>query len=92
MPSGALLIDTPGIRELGMWGGEDALGNAFADIDELATGCAFGDCTHVSEPKCAVKAALKSGELDAERFGSYLKLKGELAASTRKSQRPPRRR
>ncbi len=92
LPSGALLIDTPGIRELGMWGGEDALGNAFADIDELATGCAFGDCTHVSEPKCAVKAALKSGELDAERFGSYLKLKGELAASTRKSQRPPRRR
>jgi ribosome biogenesis GTPase len=92
MPSGALLIDTPGIRELGMWGGEDALGNAFTDIDDLARGCAFGDCGHGTEPRCAVQAALKSGALDPKRFESYLKLKGELAASTRKSQRPPRRR
>ncbi len=92
LPSGALLIDTPGIRELGMWGGEDALGEAFSDVDDLAASCAFSDCKHVTEPRCAVRAAMKSGALDPKRFESYLKLKGELAASTRKSQRPPRKR
>ena len=92
LPSGALLIDTPGIRELGMWGGEEALGEAFSDVDELAAGCAFSDCTHRSEPRCAVRAALESGTLDADRFGSYLKLREEIAAASRRSSRPPRRR
>lgn len=92
LPSGALLIDTPGIRELGMWGGEEALGEAFSDVDELAAGCAFSDCTHRSEPRCAVRAALESGALDADRFGSYLKLREEIAAASRRSSRPPRRR
>lgn len=92
LPSGALLIDTPGIRELGMWGGEEALGEAFSDVDELAAGCAFSDCTHRSEPRCAVRAALESGSLDADRFGSYLKLREEIAAASRRSSRPPRRR
>ena len=92
LPSGALLIDTPGIRELGAWGGEVALGEAFSDVDELALSCAFTDCTHRREPRCAVRAALESGALDAERFGSYLKLKEELAGNARRSQRPPRRR
>lgn len=83
LPSGALLIDTPGIRELGLLGGGDALGEAFADIEALALSCAFGDCTHVSEPRCAVRAALESGALDKERFESYLKLKEELVPSRR---------
>lgn len=92
LPSGALLIDTPGVRELGAWGGEEALGEAFSDVDELALACAFSDCTHRREPRCAVRAAVERGELDPERFGSYLKLKEELASAARRSQRPPRRR
>lgn len=92
LPSGALLIDTPGVRELGMSGCEEGLGEAFSEIDALAAGCAFGDCQHQTEPRCAVRAALASGELDAERFGSYVKLKAEIAAAAKKSQRPPRRR
>lgn len=93
LPSGALLVDTPGVREMGLFGvgGEDALGEAFADVESVVTGCAFSDCTHRNEPRCAVRAALASGELPPERFASYLKLKEELASAQRKSQRPRRR-
>lgn len=91
LPSGALLIDTPGIRELGMLRGEDALGEAFSDIDALTAACAFSDCTHGSEPRCAVRAAVESGALDPERLKSYLKLKGELAAGAPRRGRPRRR-
>jgi ribosome biogenesis GTPase len=92
LPSGALLVDTPGIRELGLLGGEeDALGEAFADIESLLAGCAFADCAHRTEPGCAVKAALASGELAPERLGSYLKLKEEMSAAQRKGQRQRRR-
>jgi len=91
LPSGALLIDTPGIRELGLLGGENALGEAFADIENLAASCAFSDCTHGAEPRCAVKGALASGALDAERYASYLKLKEELIAPSRRAPRSRRR-
>jgi ribosome biogenesis GTPase / thiamine phosphate phosphatase len=91
LPSGALLIDTPGVRELGMIGGEEALGEAFADVEALVAECAFGDCTHRSEPRCAVKAALASGALDPERLASYLKLKDEVVASQRRGPRSRRR-
>lgn len=84
LPSGALLVDTPGVREMGLFGGEEALGEAFADIESLVARCAFGDCTHRTEPRCAVKAALASGELPAERLASYLKLKEELSAGQRR--------
>lgn len=91
LPSGALLIDTPGVRELGFFGGEDSLGEAFADIDVLIAQCAFTDCTHRNEPRCAVKSALESGELDPARLASYLKLKDEVAASQRRGPRSRRR-
>jgi ribosome biogenesis GTPase / thiamine phosphate phosphatase len=78
LPSGALLIDTPGLRELQVWEGD--LSSAFADIAELAGSCRFNDCAHVSEPDCAVRAALETGELDSERWASYLKLQRELRA------------
>lgn len=92
LPSGALLVDTPGIRELGLLGGEeDALGEAFADVEALVARCAFADCTHRTEPRCAVKAALASGELPEQRFASYLKLREELSAAQRKGQRGRRR-
>lgn len=74
-----MVIDTPGIRELQLWdsGGID---EAFSDIDELASRCRFNDCTHASEPGCAVMAALASGELPRERYESWRKLQRELRA------------
>lgn len=78
LPGGAMVIDTPGMRELGMWDVSSGLGEAFADVAEvLACGCKFSDCRHQSEPGCAVTAAIASGVLSAERWESYLKLKHE---------------
>ena len=75
--NGALLIDTPGLRELQLWDGD--LDRAFADIGELTTQCRFTDCSHRTEPGCAVLAALADGSLDPERWTSYGKLERELA-------------
>ena len=77
LENGAILIDTPGMRELGLLGAGDGLEESFADIQELAGRCRFGDCAHAQEPGCAVRAALESGELDEDRFQSYLKLRRE---------------
>jgi ribosome biogenesis GTPase len=88
LPSGALILDTPGMRELGMWDSEGGVEAAFADfraeIEELAEGCKFRDCAHEREPGCAVRAALEDGRLDAERWESWNKLKRELAFEKRK--------
>jgi ribosome biogenesis GTPase / thiamine phosphate phosphatase len=78
LPQGGCLIDTPGMRELKLTGEEDLQAGQFADIDSLAMLCRFGDCAHQSEPGCAVRAALDSGELDPERWASYQKLRDEL--------------
>ncbi len=78
LPSGALLVDTPGLRELQVWEGD--VDSAFADIAELAAACRFNDCAHDTEPDCAVQAALETGALDPERWASYLKLQRELRA------------
>jgi len=78
---GGLVIDTPGMRELQLWEGDDdagGLGDAFADIEQLAAGCRFADCAHQSEPACAVLDAVASGALPAERLASYRKLLREL--------------
>ncbi len=79
MPAGALLIDTPGIRSLGVAGAADGLENAFADISDLAEGCRFRDCHHDGEPGCAVQAAIDDGRLDQARFASHRKLEREAA-------------
>lgn len=79
LPSGGLLIDTPGMRELQLWTDETSLQSAFADIEDLAQQCRFRDCTHMTEPECAVRAALASGELDEGRYHSYRKQQKELA-------------
>ena len=78
LPSGALLIDTPGLRELQLWGDEASLSSAFPEIEELAAECKFNDCRHTGEPGCAVQAALASGELEQSRYESYLELQREL--------------
>ncbi|HEY3335845.1 MAG TPA: ribosome small subunit-dependent GTPase A [Candidatus Limnocylindrales bacterium] len=85
LPGGALLIDTPGIRSLGVAGASDGLDPAFADIAELALACRFSDCRHAGEPGCAIAAALTSGRLSAERLASHRKLEREAAHVARAS-------
>ena len=87
-PMGALVIDTPGMRELQLWGIEEGVEDTFADIAAFAARCKFGNCGHTNEPGCAVRAALAAGELQAQRFESYLKLKGEKAASVPARKKP----
>lgn len=77
---GALVIDTPGIRELQLWDANAGFGDSFADVDEVAASCRFRDCRHEREPGCAVVAAAARGEIPADRMASYKKLKGEQAA------------
>jgi ribosome biogenesis GTPase / thiamine phosphate phosphatase len=79
LPGGALLLDTPGMRELALWGGEEGAGAAFSEIESLAQRCRFPDCRHQSEPGCAVLAAVETGELPAERLANYDKLLKEEA-------------
>jgi ribosome biogenesis GTPase / thiamine phosphate phosphatase len=89
MPGGAILIDTPGLRELQVWEGD--LDSAFADIAELAAQCKFNDCAHSTEPDCAVRDALETGGLDPDRWRNYVKLQRELrsieARSSKRLQR-----
>ena len=78
LPAGGAVIDTPGMRELQLWGDEGALDDAFEDIEGLAGNCRFTECHHGREPGCAVRAAIQRGDIDAARFQSYLRLKREL--------------
>jgi ribosome biogenesis GTPase len=76
LPDGSILVDTPGLRELQVWEGD--VDRAFSDVAELAAQCRFNDCAHETEPDCAIREALESGALTAERWASYLKLEREL--------------
>jgi len=81
LPGGGLVIDTPGLRELQLWDvGSAGLDATFADVEELAADCRFGDCSHTHEPECAVLDAVESGELPGERLHSWRKLQRELRA------------
>ncbi len=84
LPGGALLIDTPGLRELQLWDAAEGVSRAFADIDALAAECRFGDCKHENEPGCAVRAALSSGTLDEARLENRRKLLREQEFLRRK--------
>ncbi len=77
LKSGVMIIDTPGMRELGMWDVSEGLGDAFADVERFLGKCRFSDCRHESEPGCAIKAAIDAGELDVRRWESYRKLNEE---------------
>lgn len=85
LPSGGMIIDTPGLREAQLWEGEDALSGVFQDIEDLALQCRFADCSHDTEPGCAINAAIADGSLDPDRFRSYRKLQRELRAVAAKS-------
>jgi ribosome biogenesis GTPase / thiamine phosphate phosphatase len=81
LPGGALVIDTPGMREIQLWDVGEGLGEVFDDIQSLAAGCRFRDCGHRAEPGCAVRQAVEEGVLDAGRLGNYLKLQDEIRAT-----------
>jgi ribosome biogenesis GTPase len=78
LPGGGAVIDTPGMREIQIWGDETSLDNAFGDIARLAENCRFANCRHDKEPGCAVREALDNGELDAGHFRNYLQLQREI--------------
>ncbi len=84
LPSGAYLIDTPGMRELALWAEDSDISDAFSDIEELAAHCRFTDCAHEREPGCAVQAALGTS-LDSNRLANYKKLLREQAFLARKT-------
>ena len=83
LPGGGLMIDTPGMRELGLLDDAGGVDVSFADVTALAEGCKFRDCAHAGEPGCAVEAAVDAGTLPAERLASYRKLLREIAAAER---------
>ncbi len=77
LPGGGHIIDMPGVRGLGLWDAEEGIGAAFSDVEELAQGCRFRDCSHANEPGCAVRAAVDEGSLSPARLESYLRLRDE---------------
>ena len=79
LPGGALVIDTPGIRELGLWDSREGISLAFAEVEELFSQCRFSDCTHRNEPGCAVLAALEDGRLAPEQWKTYQAQQKETA-------------
>ena len=79
LQSGVMVIDTPGMRELGMWDVSEGLSDAFSDVEQFLGRCRFSDCKHESEPGCAIKAAIDARELDTARWESYRKLQEEAA-------------
>ncbi|MFG0251251.1 MAG: ribosome small subunit-dependent GTPase A, partial [Phycisphaerales bacterium JB038] len=83
LPEGGILIDTPGLRTVRLWLDEVSLQHTYSDIDALAEGCRFRDCTHTHEPGCAVQAALRAGELDGGRLDRYLVLREEAQLTNR---------
>ena len=85
LANGAFLIDTPGMRELGLWDSADGIDAAFRDIEALSRSCRFSNCTHAKEPGCAVQKALKDGTLDQARWDSFRKLKRENASAANNS-------
>ncbi len=83
VPGGGVLIDTPGLRSVGLTGAEGGVALTFPDIEEVGASCRFRDCRHVNEPGCAVVAAVGGGRLDADRLDSYRKVQGEMAESAK---------
>ncbi|WOV88373.1 ribosome small subunit-dependent GTPase A [Sporosarcina oncorhynchi] len=85
LPDGGVLIDTPGMREFQLWNDSESVEGGFSDIEALSESCKFNDCSHKSEPGCAIQQALEDGELAEDRFASYVKLQREIAYLDRKT-------
>jgi ribosome biogenesis GTPase len=91
LPTGGVLIDTPGIRGVGLWVDPDAVAATFDDIEELGVGCRFNDCAHAGEPGCAVAAAVEAGELTRERYEAWGTLRREAESAALRSDEHARR-
>ncbi len=92
LPGGAWLLDTPGLREFGLWEAETGLKASFRDLEELAATCRFGDCGHLREPGCAVRAAVEEGVVSPTRLANWLKLVAEQAAGDNRRRESDRKR
>ena len=82
LPNGAMIIDTPGMRELGMWNAEEGINKTFKDIEQYIGMCKYSNCTHTNEPGCKIFEAIENGEISRERFEQYLKLQIESLYNT----------
>jgi ribosome biogenesis GTPase len=91
LPTGGVVIDSPGIREVGLAGDEESVDATFADIDELGEECRFSDCSHAGEPGCAIALAVAAGEVSADRLAAYLDLRKEAASAVRRADEHERR-
>lgn len=91
MPTGGVVIDSPGIRAVGLAGDEESVVTAFADIEELGQTCHFSDCQHVGEPDCAVLVAVETGDLAEDRLTAYRELRAEAVSATRRADEHERR-
>lgn len=87
LPGGGLLIDNPGMREIQMWTDESTLRESFADVDAIAAGCRFADCSHRSDAGCAIREAVEKGELDSARHQSFLNLENEIAQLRKRAEK-----
>jgi ribosome biogenesis GTPase len=85
LPNRAVIVDTPGLRGVALYAAEDGLSRAFAELEELASGCRFADCGHVGEPGCAITASIEAGDLPQARLDSWRKLQRELAHQARRT-------
>ena len=91
LPGGGVIIDSPGIREVGLAGDEDSVDATFADVEDVASTCYFSDCTHRGEPGCAIALAVEAGELSRDRVDDYLALRAEAVAAARRADEHERR-
>jgi ribosome biogenesis GTPase / thiamine phosphate phosphatase len=91
LPGGGVVIDSPGIREVGLAGDEESVDAAFADLDELGEECYFSDCGHAGEPGCAITLAIEAGAITQERLDAYLGLRAEAASAARRADEHARR-
>ena len=91
LPTGGLVIDTPGLREFQLWASSEALADTFNDIVEIGVDCQFTDCRHDTEPNCAVRIAVEKGKLDRKRVANFIKLRSEATAveKLRRERREP---
>jgi ribosome biogenesis GTPase len=87
LPGGAMMLDTPGVREIGLWDADEGLADTFTEILDLADRCRYRNCGHGNEPGCAVRAAVADGRLDETRLESYRKLGEELAGQPSEADR-----
>jgi ribosome biogenesis GTPase len=88
---GGVLIDTPGLREVGLWTDESSVDSTFPEVEELAEECRFRDCSHAAEPGCAVRVAVADGRLSEERYDAWSSLRREAASAARRADEHARR-